>query len=1000
MKRLFIVLGLALMTGSAAASVGSLVIAGIFSRTALPSPCATSTPAASPQSGVTLIAPAATPACFATPAPARRPLIGAGPLELSAIGGLAVGVHRSKSSALATNQNQLALSMLLSVSRRTAQTSLTIEDAVGTVNREATVGQLVLGYSTPKYSVAYGPVAGPSETQLAIGGAFNRGITLTLPRLNGELDLIAASSTSNAGEGFRSLGARRIIRLRGGSQLSAALINSYGDQGGVNSLFDVGLVRYRPGASYRAEAAYATSRGISGQPNSSGLAAAVHGDFASRNSFTSVNVLSVPEGFTTLGSAQFRQRTAELSYRRELGHFGGLNVDVQDNRTGTAAQPVHATQSNVTWNVPLSFGSLLALAGSTRTDTAGSVTVTQTRGFALSENIKRFALTQTVQSATATSGAGRAMQSIAGFTVGHSVGRGYLFGGETFGRSQTQSALTVQNQLHAGFNMPVGRKATFGVSSETQSTTTNGQLIRQQTLTLDIQRRISNLFTVHVSGGRAVQQGIGGGSGSFFNVDLTGPLGIGANARYTGRANPNLPAIVRGHVYFQDSPMDYSLVGQRGIPNALVILDNGVSERTDASGSFEFRFVSPGHHTLAIESGTLPAGLIPDEGAHVFDIRGGQIGTFDFSAGAFAGLSGSLSSAGQGISNVTIAVDGVARTVTDSSGKYQIGRLMPGAHTVAVVTESLPADVQLDGAPARQITVAQGVLSQLDFVAKGLGAIKGSVLVSAGLGSSELSGAKDVYVVASPGDHAAITDPDGTFELDNLPLGTYTLAIDPQTIPDEESVIESPEGPFIVTGADPVSGLIFKLGRRAKEVVFSFSGSKHADVSAVLMPDRAPPGALVDVAVTTSEHSARTVSASSDLLGKVTLRRISEGRYAGSFVVPRLPPGDVPLHVSIAGKSTGSTDALLTVDPKIPLVYARVSPSNPRPGSLAKVTAKILAGVAAGQKIVFQDGYTVTLSPGRGRLFSFEVRIWSHGLPYSGTIATGRGPVPIVLSGL
>jgi len=89
-------------------------------------------------------------------------------------------------------------------------------------------------------------------------------------------------------------------------------------------------------------------------------------------------------------------------------------------------------------------------------------------------------------------------------------------------------------------------------------------------------------------------------------------------------ANPNLPAIVRGHVYFQDSPMDYSLVGQRGIPNALVILDSGVSERTDASGSFEFHFVSPGRHTLAIEPGTLPAGLIPDAGAHVFDIRGSQ----------------------------------------------------------------------------------------------------------------------------------------------------------------------------------------------------------------------------------------------------------------------------------------------------------------------------------------------------------------------------------------
>ncbi|MDQ6929224.1 MAG: hypothetical protein M3126_00980 [Candidatus Eremiobacteraeota bacterium] len=999
MKRLFIVLGLALMTGSAAASVGSLVVAGIFSRPALPSPCATAAPSSAPHSGPTLSAPAPTPACFSTPGPAHGALLGEGPLQLSAIGGLALGLHRSKSAAFATNQNQVAVSMLLSMSRRTAQTSLTIEDAVGTLNNATTVGQLVLGYSTPKYSVSYGPVVGPSETQLAIGGAFSRGVTLTLPRLNGELDLIAASSTSASGEGFRSLGLRRIVRLRGGSQLSSAIIDSFGNQGGRNTVFDLSLVRYRAGASYRAEAAYGTSRGIPGQPDGGHIAGAFHADFANPRSFTSLNLLVVPEGFTTLGSAQFRQRMAELSYRRELGRFGGVNLDLQDNRSGTAAQPVHATQSNLTWNVPFSFGSLLALAGFNRNDTAGSVTVTQTRGFALSEAVKRFALTQTVQSATATSRAGRAMQSVAGFTVGHSVGRGYLFGGETFGRSQSLGALTTQNQLQLGFTMPVGRKATFGISSESQSTTTSGTLIRQQTLTFDVQRRISNLFTVHVSGGRAMQQGIGGGSGSFFNIDLTGPLGIGGNARYSGRPNPNLPAIVRGHVYFQDSPIDFALAGQRGIPNALVILDSGVSERTDASGSFEFHFVPPGRHTLAIEPGTLPSGLIPDEGAHVFDIHGGQIGTFDFSAGAFAGLSGHLTSGGAGLSNVTIAVDGLARTVTDSSGRYQIGRLLPGTHTVAVVTESLPADVQLDGAPARQITIAQGALSQMDFVAKGLGAIKGTVLVSAGLGASELSGAKDVYVVASPGDHAAITDPDGAFELDNLPLGTYTLTVDPQTIPDDQSVIESPEGPFIVTGADPVSGLIFKLGRRAKEVVFSFSGSKHADVTAVLSPDHAPPGALVDVAVTTSERDARAVSASSDLLGKVALRRVSEGRYAGTFLVPRLPGGDVPLHVAVGGKSTGSTDALLTVDPKIPLVYTRLSPAHPRPGSLAKVTAKILADVA-GQKIVFADGYTVTLPPGRGRLFSFEVRIWSHGLPYPGTISTRHGAVPIVLGGL
>jgi hypothetical protein len=54
--------------------------------------------------------------------------------------------------------------------------------------------------------------------------------------------------------------------------------------------------------------------------------------------------------------------------------------------------------------------------------------------------------------------------------------------------------------------------------------------------------------------------------------------------------------------------------------------------------------------------------------------------------------------------------------------------------------------------------------------------------------------------------------------------------------------------------------------------------------------------------------------------------------------------------------------------------------------------------VSEGDTLRFIDGYTIKLPKPKGRVFAFDMRLWSHGLPYTGTIVTKEHAlVPFVL---
>ncbi|HEY6237445.1 MAG TPA: carboxypeptidase-like regulatory domain-containing protein, partial [Candidatus Elarobacter sp.] len=250
---------------------------------------------------------------------------------------------------------------------------------------------------------------------------------------------------------------------------------------------------------------------------------------------------------------------------------------------------------------------------------------------------------------------------------------------------------------------------------------------------------------------------------------------------------------------------------------------------------------------------------------------------------------------------------------------------------------------------------------------------------------------KNVYVVAQPGEHAVITDDDGSFVLANLPAATYTLTVDPDTIPDGLSVLSGPDGALALGGGAALSGIVFKLGAGAKEVVYTFSDGRRVPLQITTEPAIVPPGALLRVTARTSAKDVKDVTVESDVFGGFPLRLDARGAWVGTVVVPALVKGDYALSATAHRKDVADASALVPVDPRIPLFTALLSPRNPEPGHTVRVSLKALAPVAEGDSVVFEDGYKIVLPKPMGRLFAFDIRLWRKGLPYGASVVTKRG---------
>lgn len=939
-------------------------------------------------------APAASPA----PRPRRRGWLGQGPIVLKGDGTYQLALNRASRNGLATAADNYSTGLSMVAERRTEQTSASVSTAFGYGAGSLSAGSLIIGYRTPRYGLTYGQVTGPSESQLNIGG-LARGVSLDVPVRNGAVSYIASTTQQTDRTTYRVYGIRRDWNAFGGFVSAAQYLGSGEQGGGRQSITDVGFRRYGSKLSTDTEVALSSNHGVAGVPDGTRLATAFHADLQGKSNFATLGLRYDPAGFQTLTGAMDGGFSADLTLRRHSERFGDLDLDLGHTDTRLFDDVTHDNRATFSGGRNWSHFGVQFVGGLESTRTAGSTSLQRTGALTFTQSAGTLSLFETLQATSASASTGSAAQRqialgasrpLLGGVAAYQFARSSADGGDSSGDAVSQSF---------SYRRSIGRKLDAQVAQSIQTSSNNGVATKVFDTTVSLVRRLSAVVALQVSADHFSQIGPGGGSGNAVQVSVVGPFGFGQPRNGTGRANPNVPAVIRGIVTYSGSstPFAYNAPSVKGYNNALIILDGRITQRTDSNGEFEFRFVAPGTHTVRIDPATIRPGLITDREYQTLTVQGGQTNTLQFAIGNFAGIGGTVmvtesNGTKRGLGNVGIAVDGIQAVTTTPDGHYSIGRLSPGAHSVEVVESTLPSTVAFVGVKKKTVTVTPGTSTPLDFSATPLGSIAGNVLAPGDGGFGQLGGLKNVYVVAEPGEHAVITDDDGAFILDNMPPGSYTVTVDPDTIPDGLSVLSGPEGPVGLDGGATISGILFKLGAGAKQVVYTFSDGRRQPIQVTTDPAVVPPGGLLRIVARTGAKDVKTMVVESDVFGAFPLRLEPKlGVWTGSVLVPSLAKGDYALSVTAHRKDIGDASSLVPVDPRIPLFAWRMSPRTPQPGHTMRVTVKALAPVEEGDALLFEDGYKVVLPKPSGHVFAFDMRLWSKGLPYSANLVTKRG---------
>lgn len=947
--------------------------------------------------------PSAAPTAPPGPRPSVRPrprsFLGDGPIVFKGTGTYQLGLNHSSRNGFSDSVDNYSTALSLVAERRTEQTSLSVSNAFGYGAGGAAAGSLIIAYRTPEYGLTYGQVTGPSDSQLQIGG-FARGISLAIPERNGDLSFLTSTADQTDGTGYRIYGARRNWNAFGGFLSASEYVGAGEDGTGRETITDFGFHHYGAALSTDTELAVSSVHSVANAPDGANVAGAFHADWQSKTIFSSLQLQFSPAGFETLTGALEGGFTGDLAIRKHSDRFGDLDLDLghSDDRIDSDVQhDDHLTLSGTkSWS---SFG-FQYVTGIDGLHSDGTTSIQRNAALTLTESIHSLSLFETLQSSSVTGGTGDAMQKQLALGVSRP-----MFGGTAayqFSRSASTGGGTSNGDGEAqtfSYRRSLGRKLDAQLSQTIEVSSNNGTPSRLLDTTLSLVRRLSSVVAVQVSGEFFRQTGLGAGKGTAFSASLIGPFGFGAPPSTSGRSNPNLPAVIRGVVTFASASngLAFNASSVRGYNNAVIILDGRVSQRTDASGEFEFRFVAQGPHTVRLDPASISPGLIADREYQSVQVMGGQTATVQFAVGNFAGVTGSVvatdaSGAKHPLGGIGISIDGIQSVMTAPDGHYSVGRLTPGAHTIEIVQSTVPSTVAFLTDTKKTVTVMAGTSTPLDFSATPLGSVSGSVMAPSDGGFGSLVGLHNVYVVAEPGEHAVITDDDGSYVMDNMPPGQYTLTVDPDTIPDGLSVLSGPDGPVTVAGGASVSGIVFKLGAGAKDVVYTYSDGKRVPIQVTIDPAVAPPGALLRIVARTAAKDIKELAVESDVFGTFPLHldpRI--GRWTGSVLVPPLAKGDYALSVTAHRTDVTDAAALVPVDPRVPLFSLRLSPRDPEPGHTVRVMLKTIASVDEGDTLLFEDGYKVPLPKPAGRVFTFDIRLWHKGLPYGAVLVTKRG---------
>ncbi len=987
-----------------------------------------------PAAGVTPV-PSASPSPNGTPTPhAYAP--SRGYLQFSLTGSLSMGERQSSQtqtiggfpvfgpspsaspspatvSQITTSQNQ-ALSnvgMLADIQRRSAYSSFDLKLPVGfATNSRIGFGQVSALYATAHYGLGYGPQTVSVFGQLLLGSTL-RGEYLILPETSGDLTLIAGPTIGAQSEQI-PMEALRWRHFSGRDLYEVGLMKADGRLTGRSQTLLVGAATSRGNVTAIAEAAVQDRTGGDISPH--GITYQGRLDDGSLNSyFTAISRHIAPgtveygsgeyygENFWDLGIHENRQlqsfsfdtskdilqspllgggsmtRVSSLNYGGPFFRAGSYTITLQSTGTSSTGGP---TQWNGLGNLQLSsqVGNGELLLASTVQRLTQSLGGNDSSQVGLSANFQ-----QPLRSIFASVGITSYRQTTQAFGASNQT---------------TETIGLTKNFLRTNYGIQETFTHTSGALSNALSRSTQFSVTRQ----------ISPVFNVQanylISSIKDRLNPAANNKTHTFSLQLNAPFAFG-NGVVSGAIDPHLPATIVGRV-LTDTTSNPTFAGliSSGVSNVQIVLDDKTVQRTDVSGGFQFSFVTPGQHQLRIETASLPRGVTVDIPVYTLNVDGGQTAQVSFLVGDFGGIKGHVyGTNGEGqtvpLANVAVRVDGGTYSHTDLTGAYGFGRLRPGKHKVTVIESTVPAFATIDPKKATaDVDVKNGVFTTLNFSAEPLGSISGTILFDNDEGPNSGKPVPNAYVVAEPGEHAAIVDDSGSFIVDDLPPGDYTLSVDNETVP--EGLGAAPDSIAVHLGPqEHYKGAAFLVGHTEKKVVFSFIGGSTPSAPALpkvsVSERRLPPRGTATVSV---DAPASAKSVEIEVFDRAfSLRYLARSKtWVGTLEVPtNVKAGTYEVRAK-DGSGTQPRGAKLTVDPKMPLVIMHLEPANPQPGQYVRVRARFLVDVRPGDQIQWADGQiTVLGKPVAGRVFTFNLRISLR--PLHGVLLTKGTRLPISL---
>ncbi len=404
-------------------------------------------------------------------------------------------------------------------------------------------------------------------------------------------------------------------------------------------------------------------------------------------------------------------------------------------------------------------------------------------------------------------------------------------------------------------------------------------------------------------------------------------------------------------------------VGEPGLPGVDVTItttiagvDKSVTVTTDANGAYSLSGLPLGDYIVTVDPATLPAGLTntgdPDGGNdHTADVTltvtAPTNSAQDFGYQGVGAIgdrvwndlnADGIQDAGEpGLASIVLTLTTViaGETVTysattDSSGEYLIEGLPLGSFTVTVNPTSIPAGVEqtfdADGTATAGTSIVvldatTPTSDAQDFGYEGPGVIGDLIwndLDGDGVKGADEPGIPGVTVTAtatiggSTFTVSTVTAADGSYTIAGLPLATFTVAVDPDTLPagveqtgDPDATLDN-ESTVTLTATNPTSA-VEDFGYQGPGEIGDLVWN---DLDGDGVKDAGEPGLPgVDVVITTTiAGQIVTYTTTTDAFGAYSISGLPLGDFDVAVTTASLPEG-----VAITADPDGGADDVAAV---------------------------------------------------------------------------------------